>query len=265
VEERPNATTAAGLRFALGDRSAPLVRDSVGRLGPAIVVRVGEPVAIDVVNRSSHATAVHWHGVELESYFDGIAGLSGTPTRLAPVIAPNDSFEVRFTPPRAGTFIYHSHVDEGRQQPAGLVGPIIVLGPRDRYDPATDLVAVFASPADSLDERKSVTINGRLDPVPLVMKAGTSYRLRLINITTARPGMYVELRRDSSVISWRALARDGAELPEHRKMMRRGVQPLTIGQTMDFEITPREPGDLRLVAVANQGFTLGTLLLRVLP
>lgn len=263
VEERPNTTTASALRFALGDGSAPLVRDSVGRLGPAIVVRVGEPVAIEVVNRSSHPTAVHWHGVELESYFDGIAGLSGTASRLAPVVAPNDSFEVRFTPPRAGTFIYHSHVDEGRQQPAGLVGPIIVLGPGDRYDPATDLVAVFASPPDSLDERKSVLINGRLDPVPLEMKVGTSYRLRLINITTARPGMYVELRRDSSLISWRQLARDGADLPEHRKMARRGLQPLTIGQTMDFELTPREAGDLRLLAIANQGFTLGTLPLRV--
>ena len=265
VEERPSARPSDGLRFALGDGSAPLVRDSGGRLGPPIVVRVGEPVSIDVVNQSSHATAVHWHGIELESYFDGIAGLSGTPKRLAPIIAPNDSFEVRFTPPRAGTFIYHSHVDEGRQQPAGLVGPIVVLGPRDRYDPATDLLAVFASPPDSLDETRSVLINGRLDPLPLTLKVGTSYRIRLINITTARPGMRVELRRDSSVVSWRPLARDGAELPDGRKVMRRGVQPLTIGQTMDFEIAPREPGDMRLMAIANQGFMLGTLVLRVLP
>src|SRR4029453_1700795 len=219
----PGAPPGTGLRFALGDGSAPLVRDSVGRLGPPIVVRVGEPVSIDVVNRSSHATAVHWHGVELESYFDGIAGLSGTATRLAPVIVPNDSFEARFTPPRAGTFIYHSHVDEGRQQPSGLVGPIIVLGPGDRYDPATDLVVAFSSPADSLDETRSVLINGRLDPLPLPLRLGTSYRIRLINITAARPGMRVELRRDSSVVSWRQLARDGAELPDGRKVMRSGV------------------------------------------
>ena len=31
-----------------------------------------------------------------------------------------DSFVVRFTPPRAGTFIYHTHADESRQQHAGL-------------------------------------------------------------------------------------------------------------------------------------------------
>ena len=267
VEERPNTTAGAGLRFALGDGAAPLVRDSVGRLGPAIVVKAGEPVAVDVVNRSSHPTAVHWHGLEVESYFDGVAGLSGSDKRLAPVIAPNDSFEARFTPPRAGTFIYHSHVDEGRQQPAGLVGPIIVLGQGDRYDPVTDLVAVFGSPADSLDERRSVLINGRLDPVALQVKVGTTYRLRLINITTARPGMYVELQRDSSMISWRPLARDGAELPERMKVVRRAEQQLTIGQTRDFEFTPREAGDLRLVTTvaANRGVSLGTLVLRVLP
>ena len=267
VEERPNDTASVGLRFALGDGAAPLVRDSAGRLGPAIVVRVSEPVAINVVNRSSHPTAVHWHGLEVESYFDGVAGLSGSGTRLAPVIAPKDSFEARFTPPRAGTFIYHSHVDEGHQQPAGLVGPIIVLGAGDRYDPVTDLVAVFSSPPDSLDERRSVLINGRLDPVPLQVKVGTTYRLRLINITTARPGMFVELRRDSSLISWRPLARDGAELSEDRKVVRRAEQQLTIGQTRDFEFTPREAGDLRLLTTvaANRSVVLGTLLLQVLP
>jgi FtsP/CotA-like multicopper oxidase with cupredoxin domain len=263
AEERPGSSDASALRFALGDGNGPLARDSVGRLGPAILVRVGEPASVTVVNQSSHTTTVHWHGIELESYFDGIAGLSGTPMRLAPVIAPKDSFEARFTPPRAGTFIYHSHVDEGRQQPAGLIGAIIVLGPTDRYDPKTDLVAVLSSPADSLEESRAVLINGRLDPVPLTLKVGVPHRLRLINITTARPGLRLELRRDTTVVAWRQLARDGAELPDVRKVMRPGRQPLTIGQTMDFEVTPREPGDLRLVVVANQGYSLGTLTLKV--
>ena len=46
--------------------------------------------------------------------------------RLAPLIAPSDSFEARFTPPRSGTFIYHSHVDEQRHHRAGLAGAIVV-------------------------------------------------------------------------------------------------------------------------------------------
>ncbi len=263
VDERPGARGAVeGLHFTLGDGTKKPVWNA-GRLGPAIVARVGEPVSVTVVNHSSHPTSVHWHGVELESYFDGIAGLSGTPARLAPVIAPKDSFEARFTPPRPGTFIYHSHVDEGRQQPAGLIGAIIVLAPGERYDPKTDLVVVLSSPADSLAETRAVLINGQLDPAPLTLEVGVRHRLRLINITTARPGMRVELRRDSSVVAWRPLARDGAELPERRKVERSSRQPITIGQTMDFEITPRELGDLRLATTANQGFSLGALTLRV--
>lgn len=265
AEQRADMEAAEGLRFALGDGGNALVRDSAGHLGPAIVVQVGEPVSINVVNQSRHATSVHWHGVELESYFDGIAGFSGTPTHLAPVIAPRDSFEVRFTPPRAGTFIYHSHVNEGRQQPAGLIGAIIVLAPGQRYDPATDLLAVFSSPIDSLDEARAVLINGRLDPVPLTLRVGTPYRLRLINITTARPGFRVSVRRDTSIVTWRQLARDGAELPEARQSARPAATPLTIGQTMDFEITPRTLGDLRLETVANQGYSLGSMVLKVIP
>ena len=50
-------------------------------------------------------------------------------SRTAPAIAPGDSFEARFTPPRAGTFIYHTHIDDIRQPSSGLYGAIIVLEP----------------------------------------------------------------------------------------------------------------------------------------
>ncbi len=139
-----------------------------------------------VVNRTPEPTAVHWHGIELESYFDGVAGFSGSGTRLAPVIAPGDSFEARFTPPRAGTFIYHTHVDELRQQPAGLAGALIVLEPGAQYDAATDLIVLISSPSDSAAELRSVLLNGSLSPAPLELRAGVPYRVRLINITKAR-------------------------------------------------------------------------------
>jgi manganese oxidase len=40
--------------------------------GPTLVLRRGEPVAITLVNRLSEATSIHWHGMELESYYDGV-------------------------------------------------------------------------------------------------------------------------------------------------------------------------------------------------
>ena len=253
------------LRFALGEGSAVPRRDSLTRMGPPIVVKVGEPVSVTVVNASQYPTAVHWHGIELESYFDGIAGFSGTPAKLSPVVAPRDSFEARFTPPRAGTFIYHSHIDEGRQQPMGLVGAIIVLAPGQRYDPATDLLAVFSTPPDRATEARAVFINGALKPPSVALKVGTTYRLRMINITTARPGLAVSLFRDSSVATWRVVARDGAELDEPRRVTGPADRPLSIGQTVDVEITPREPGTLRLEPRAAAGPALGAVVMNVSP
>jgi FtsP/CotA-like multicopper oxidase with cupredoxin domain len=94
---------------------------------PTIVLKRGEPVSITVVNQLPEATAIHWHGIELDSYYDGVAGFSGDGKQLAPAIAPASSFEARFTPPRSGTFIYHTHVDEIRQQQAGLNGALLVV------------------------------------------------------------------------------------------------------------------------------------------
>src|SRR5262249_25586271 len=74
-------------------------------LSPTLYLTRNQPVSIMVVNHLPEHTSVHWHGLEIESYYDGVAGLSGAPQRLAPTIAPGDSFEARLTPPRAGTFM----------------------------------------------------------------------------------------------------------------------------------------------------------------
>src|SRR5439155_6951843 len=125
--------------------------DTGQRAGPPLVLTRGEPVSIMVVNRLTEPTSVHWHGIELESYYDGVPGISGVKPQLAPVIAPADSFEVRFTPPRAGTFIYHTHVDELRQERGGLAGPLLVVE-KGRFDPTKDVTVLISSPSDSAEE-----------------------------------------------------------------------------------------------------------------
>ncbi len=85
--------------------------------GPTLVLRRGEPVEITLVNRLTEATAIHWHGMELDSYYDGVHGWSGLGTRVTPLIEPGETFVVRFTPPRTGTFIYHTHLHDHRQLP----------------------------------------------------------------------------------------------------------------------------------------------------
>src|SRR5205085_6912583 len=131
----------------------------------------GEPVSITVVNRLSEPTAVHWHGIELESYFDGVADFAGTGTHIAGAIAPKDSFEARFTPPRSGTFMYHPHADEVRQQQAGLSGAIVVTDSPAAFDRVHDIVLVLSTPR-LVRDAATVYINGSNAPTPLELHAG---------------------------------------------------------------------------------------------
>ena len=88
---------------------------------------------------------MHWHGMELDSYYDGVHGWSGAGARVTPIIKPGATFVVRFTPPRTGTFIYHTHLHDHRQLPAGLYGALLVVDPgiETSFDPATDHVFVI--------------------------------------------------------------------------------------------------------------------------
>ena len=60
--------------------------------GPVIVLHRGEPAEITVVNRMAEPTAIHWHGIEIESYFDGVPGFGGVGSNISPPVAPGQSF-----------------------------------------------------------------------------------------------------------------------------------------------------------------------------
>jgi FtsP/CotA-like multicopper oxidase with cupredoxin domain len=115
-----------------------------GLIGPPIVLTRGQPVEIEVVNRLKEPTAIHWHGIELESYYDGVPGWSGSSTQITSPIAPGTSFVARIVPPRAGTFIYHTHWHDPSQLTNGLYGPLIVKPENETFDPKSDLTFVFS-------------------------------------------------------------------------------------------------------------------------
>ena len=226
--------------------------------GPTIVLERGKPVSITVVNRLREPTAVHWHGIELESYFDGVADFSGRGARIAKAIAPGDSFVARFTPPRSGTFMYHPHADETRQQQAGLSGVLLVVDELAKFDPAHDKVALLTVPRADAD-RARVLINGSLAPDTMRLRAGERYRLRIVDVHTYRPSMIVRLVRDSTPVSWRAVAKDGMDLPADRAIVRRAMQQLGNGETYDFELAPAERADLKLVVTSAVGAVLAEM------
>jgi hypothetical protein len=225
-----------------------------------LVLTRGEPTTIDVVNRTKEATAVHWHGIEIDSYYDGAPGWSGMPGpngSTAPAIRPGGRFEVRLTPKRAGTFLYHTHVNEIRQQHGGLVGGLIVLEPGERWDPTHDLLFVIS---DGVPRR--AFINGSLEPPPMSLRVGEKYRIRLADVAVNHGPVVFRLARDAETVTWRPLAKDGFPLPALRAQPRASSVNMSSGETADFELIPDRPGDLRLTL--NQGVnTLATIVLKV--
>jgi FtsP/CotA-like multicopper oxidase with cupredoxin domain len=70
-----------------------------------LILKRGEPVSVNVVNELPEDTSVHWHGIELESYFDGVPGFAGEGDHIAPSIPPGGWFVAKFTPRRSGTLL----------------------------------------------------------------------------------------------------------------------------------------------------------------
>jgi len=249
--------------YVLQDGARTLPAEGPLLPGPVILLKRGEPVRITVANELAERTSVHWHGIELDSYADGIADFSGHPGRIAPSIAPGDSFEARFTPPRSGTFMYHPHADEVRQQQAGLSGALLVVDDPAAFDPSRDLVFLITVPRRAVDAATTVLLNGSSGPAPLELQVGQRYRFRLINVHTFRPSMVARLLRDSTPEAWRAVAKDGMDLPAERALTTPAVQQLGNGETFDFEYIPREAGALRFLVTTGTGVPLVSMPVRV--
>lgn len=237
---RGNARRSLGYVVQRGDREP--AADSVEIPSSVLVLTRGEPTDITVVNRLNEATAVHWHGIELESYSDGVAGWSGMPNRVAPAIAARDSFTARLTLPRAGTFMYHTHVNDVEQLTSGLYGGLIVLEPGQRFDPVTDHLFVAGWDGDV----NHIVINGdSTGGPPVEMKAGSTHRFRFVNIGPAQRLFYA-IRGNSSLMKWKAVAKDGADLPPALAITGPSLRQLAVGETFDAEFTAPGPGEYRL-------------------
>jgi FtsP/CotA-like multicopper oxidase with cupredoxin domain len=232
-----------GMAFAIANRSSALQPKIPG---PPIVLTQGEPTAIRVVNRLREPLTVHWHGIELESYFDGVAGVSGSGERLMAPIAPGKSFVAQMTPPRAGTFIYHTHMDDVKQLSSGLYGPLIVLPPGKKFDPATDRVLLIsrAGPGET-----PIWLNGSRFPQIGAFRVGRTHRIRIINIVPENPPIDINLKVAEMPATWRPIAKDGADLPLAHRELCPAQLTIGVGETYDFEFRPERAGELTLEVV----------------
>lgn len=234
-ESHPADTTTRPARGYVLQNGAEPARDSVNVPGTPLILRRNETVQITVVNNLSLPTTVHWHGMELESVFDGVSGWSGWNASRAPLVAPGDSFAVVFTPPRAGTYMYHTHMDEGDQLAAGMYGPMIVLDSAETWSDDRNIIEMVGSVVDGKSFRPG--LNGTHTPPVRDLTAGVTYRFRIINMHAVLPVM-VSLVTGDSAMQWTRVSKDGAALPPSLVSSVTARLRVGVGETYDFEWTP---------------------------
>jgi manganese oxidase len=156
--------------------------------GPLIEATEGEKVRIYVTNDLPEPTTIHWHGVFVPYGMDGVAGLTQPP------IPPGKTFKYEFAFDRAGTFMYHPHVDEMTQIALGMMGMIVVhprggerARVRDYALMAHEMyVPIGARRADPLamTDFNVLTFNGKSFPATesLTAEIGDRVRIRIGNL-----------------------------------------------------------------------------------
>jgi FtsP/CotA-like multicopper oxidase with cupredoxin domain len=244
--------TAAAYGFVMQKGDSVPAADSVDLPGTVLELERGKPVRITVVNNLQEPTGVHWHGLEIDSYPDGVANWSGMGDHIFPPVAPGASFVAAFTPPRSGTFPYHSHLNERRQIQSGMYGAIIVTDkPRDLAHDHL-VVAGGGGPAVfSKIESPFALVNGQTFPAPLILTVGEVHRLRLVSV---HPDWRLQftLRNDSTIARWRAIAKDGHDMPPAQATTRPAHIEMGPGETADFELRPTSLGEWRIEVKSSE-------------
>ena len=86
--------------------------------GPTLEFTEGEYAIIYVKNEMSVETSVHWHGLLLPNFYDGVPYLN------TPPIEPGHTQKYEFLIKQSGTYWYHSHTM--LQEQSGVYGSIVI-------------------------------------------------------------------------------------------------------------------------------------------
>lgn len=238
----PTAVSGKTPTFSCSVREGKKIVASADKsMGPPIVLTRDEPAEITVTNHLSEPTTIHWHGLELDAYYDGVIG-AGAGNQITPAIPPGGNFTARFTPNRAGTFIYHTHAADPDQLTGGVYGALIVLDPGEKFDPEHDRVLMLGTRESSFFAKR-ITINGEEVPSPMVLTHGVQYRLRVVNMA---PDLAADLQLGAKehLATWRAIAKDGADLPPRLMKTSEASLHIASGEAYDYEFRPELPGEI---------------------
>jgi FtsP/CotA-like multicopper oxidase with cupredoxin domain len=86
---------------------------------PVLRFKEGDEAVIHAINKMDEETSIHWHGLLLPDYMDGVPTFGGYPG-----IPAGKTFTYRFPLRQTGTYWYHAH--SGGQEQDGFYGALIV-------------------------------------------------------------------------------------------------------------------------------------------
>ena len=107
---------------------------------PTLYFEEGEKALIHVTNKMDVESSIHWHGILLPNFQDGVSYLTTPPIR------PGKTHKFEFTLRQSGTYWYHSHT--GLQEQRGLYGAIVVQPRKKRHSYNHELVLVLSDWTD---------------------------------------------------------------------------------------------------------------------
>ncbi|MCK9321730.1 MAG: multicopper oxidase domain-containing protein, partial [Bacteroidales bacterium] len=103
---------------------------------PVLEFNEGDLAIINVTNKMDVETSVHWHGLILPNFYDGV------PYLTTPPIKPNTTFQYRIPINQSGTYWYHSHTM--LQEQKGVYGSIVIQPKEKTLEYDKDLVVVLS-------------------------------------------------------------------------------------------------------------------------
>lgn len=264
--------------------------------GPTLEFTEGEFAVIHVKNEMSVETSVHWHGILLPNFQDGV------PYLTTPPIKPGTTFTYEFALKQSGTYWYHSHTM--LQEQSGVFGSLVIKPKEKTMDYDSELVFMLS---DWTNEKpSSVMRNLKRGNEWYQMKKGTStplnrvisrgafgaqlefWRQRMdgadiadvyypaflingeqtIEYPDFRPGEKVRLRIINGSASSQFWMTFGGEAPMLVSADGKDVVPVShkktfigVAETYDFIVTIPEEGKIEFRAMAQDGSGTSTAFL----
>ena len=104
--------------------------------GPVLEFNEGDLAIINVTNKMDVETSVHWHGLILPNFYDGV------PYLTTPPIKAGTTFQYRIPINQSGTYWYHSHTM--LQEQKGVYGSIVIHPKEKTLEYDKDLVLLLS-------------------------------------------------------------------------------------------------------------------------